>query len=159
MTPLDLLKNQWETDLDEPISKETWHKIIQGISSSSICLRHALIQFKIVHCLYWSIIRLSKIKANTVPTCDRCRQAPVALQHMFWACTKLYTFWQTIYETFSTIFGKAVKPSPFIALFGVAPVDTPFSRWKSSMLAFCSFLARRLILFTWKYPIPPNYSL
>lgn len=93
LTPLDLLKNKWETAIDEPISEETWLKIIQGIFSSSICLRHAVIQFKIVYRLHWSKVRLSNIKADIDP-CDRYRQA--TLLHMFWACPKLYTFWQTI---------------------------------------------------------------
>lgn len=41
--PLDLLKNKWEADLNEQITDDTWHKIIQGIFSFSICLRHAVI--------------------------------------------------------------------------------------------------------------------
>ena len=65
LTPLDLLKNKWETDLNETITDDTWHKIIQGIFSSSICLSHAVvIQFNVVHRLHWSKVRLSKIKAD-----------------------------------------------------------------------------------------------
>lgn len=158
LTPLDILKNKWETDLDEPISEEIWHKVIQGIFSSSICLRHAVVQFKVVHRLHWSKDRLSKINVDIDPICDRCRQAPATLLHMFWTCPKLHMFWKTIFEIFSKIFGKAVEPTPFIALFGVPPEDTSFRWWEASMLAFCSFLARRLILFKWKDPIPPTYS-
>lgn len=158
LIPLDLLKNKWETDLDESISDDTWHKVIQRIFSSSICLRHAVVQFKIVHRLHWSKVRLSKINPDMDPTCDRCRQDPATLLHMFWTCPKLYTFWKTIFETFTKIFGKAVEPSPLIALFGVTPEDTPLRWWETSMLTFCTFLARRLILFQWKDPIPPTYS-
>ena len=64
LTPLDLLKNKWETNLNETITNDTCHKIIQGIFSYSICLRHAVIQFKIVHRLHWSKVRLSRIKAD-----------------------------------------------------------------------------------------------
>lgn len=157
LTPLDILKNKWETDLDEPISEEMWHKIIQRIFSSSICLRHAVIQFKIVHRLHWSKVRLSKI-TDIDPTCDRCRQDPATLLHMFWTCPRLYMFWLNIFETFSGILGKVVEPSPLIALFGVAPEDASLSKREVNMVAFCSLLARRLILFKWKDPIPPTHS-
>lgn len=61
------LKNKWGTDLDEPIPED---KIIQGIFPSSICLRHAVIQIKIVQHLHWTKVRLSKIKADIDPTCN-----------------------------------------------------------------------------------------
>lgn len=157
-TPLNSLKNKWEADLDELISEEVWHKIIQGIFTSSICLRHAVIQFKIVHRLHWSKVRLSKIKANIDSTCDRCREAPATLLHMFWIRPRLYMFWTNIYETLSGLFGEVVEPSPFIALFGVAPENTSFTKSKIKILAFCCLLARRLILIKWKDPFPPTFS-
>lgn len=160
LTPLDRLKNKWETDLNEPITEDTWLKIIRGIFSSSICLRHAVIQFKIVHRLHWSKVRLSKIKADIDPTCDRCGRDPATLLHMFWTCPehKLCTFWQSIFETFSRIFGNRLAPSPFIALFGVAQMGSHLEVWERTMLAFCSLLARRLILLKWKDRTPPTYS-
>lgn len=120
-TPLNSLKNKWEEDLDELISEEVWHKIIQGIFTSSICLRHAVIQFKIVHRLHWSKVKLSKIKANIDSTFDRCRQVPATLLHMFWT---------NIFETFSGLFGEVVESSPFNALFGVAHEKNSFTKVK-----------------------------
>ena len=158
LMPLDRLKNKWATDLKEQITDDTWHKIIQGIFSSSICLRHAVIQFKIVHRLHWSKVRLSKINADLDPTCDRCGRDPATLFHMFWTCPKLCTFWQPIFETFSKIFAKKLAPSPFIALFGVTQIDSHLEMWERTMVAFCSLLARRLILLKWKDPAPPTYS-
>lgn len=158
MNSLDSLRTKWETDLDETISEEKWQKIIQRIYSSSICLRHTVIQFKIVHRLHWTKDRLSRIKTDIDPTCDRCRQAPATLLHMFWSCPRLYSFWHSIFEAFSGICGKTVHPSPLISLFGVAPVSSLFSRNQLDMMAFCSLLARRLILFKWKDALPPTYG-
>lgn len=128
------------------------------IFSSSICLRHAVIQFKIVHRLHWSKTRLSKIKPDLDPTCDRCRQDPATLLHMFWTCPKLYTYWVNIFETFSKTFGERIEPSPFIALFGVAPENIIINKRMNTVLAFGSLLARRLILFKWKDPTPPTHT-
>lgn len=67
-------------------------------------------------------------------------------------------FWTNIFETFSGLFGQVVEPSPFIALFGVAHENTSFTKSKIKILAFCSLLARRLILIKWKDPLPPTFS-
>lgn len=158
-TPLNLIKMKWETDFDEVIPEETWQKIIKNIFSSSICLRHAVIQFKVVYRLHWSRTRLAKINADIDPICVRCSLAPATLLHMFWTCPRLHSFWQNIFGTFSKMCGKTVEPSPYIALFGVAPMDSPFLlRKETTMMAFCSLLARRLILLTWKDSVPPLFN-
>jgi len=139
---LESLKRKWETDLEEPIS----------------CLRHAVVQFKIVHRLHWSKVRLSKFKPDLDPTCDRCKQAPATLLHMFWTCPRLYIFWQSIFDAFSGICGKTIHPSPLISLFGVPPVEISLSKCNTNMIAFGSLLARRLILSKWKDSHPPAYG-
>lgn len=158
LTNLESLKDKWETDLGERISEDIWQKIIWRIYSSSICLRHAVIQFKIVHRLHWTKARISKIKPDFDPTCDRCKLAPATLFHMFWTCPSLLRFWQSIFQTFSKICARTVDPSPLLSLFGVAPADVLFTVHQSNMIAFCCLLARRLILFKWKDARPPTYS-
>ena len=106
MNSLDSLRIKWETDIDDTIPEETWQKIIQLIYSSSVCRRHTVVQFKIVHCLHWTRDRLSNIKKGIDPMRDRCRQAPATLLHMFWLCPKLHNFWQSIFEAFSGIWEK-----------------------------------------------------
>ncbi len=93
--------------------------------------------------------RLSKFPPELDPICDRCRQAPANLLHMFWTCPSLYNFWKLIFNTFSEIMGLPIDPSPFIAIFGVS--------YTCKMLAFCTLLARRLILLKWKNPFPPTF--
>lgn len=158
VTSLESLKHAWEADLEEPISELVWQKIIQRIYSSSVCQRHAVVQFKIVHRLHWSKERLSKFKPDLDTTCDRCKQFPATLLHMFWTCPRLYGFWRSIFEAFSKICGKTVHPSPLISLFGVTPVDISLSKCNINMIAFCSLLARRLILSKWKDSQPPAYG-
>uniref|UniRef100_A0A3P8QX47 Reverse transcriptase domain-containing protein n=1 Tax=Astatotilapia calliptera TaxID=8154 RepID=A0A3P8QX47_ASTCA len=158
LSTLQSLRERWGSDLGQRITDETWHKIINSISSSSICLKHVVIQFKVVHRLHWSKTRLSKIKDGFDPTCDRCRREPASLFHMFWACPKLGSFWKSIFETISNIFGVPIAPCPFIAIFGVTPCDASLSKSHSDLLAFCTLLARRMILLKWKEPLPPVYG-
>lgn len=139
------------------ISEPVWQKIIQRIYSSSVCLRHTVVHFKIVHRLHWSKDRLSKFKPDLDPTYDRCKQVPATLLHMFWTCLKLSRFWQSIFEAFSKIHGKTIHPSPLISLFGVASVDVSLRGCNINRIAFCSLLARRLILSKLKDSQPPTY--
>lgn len=108
--------------------------------------------------LHWSKERRSKIKTDLDPTCDRCRQLPATLLHMFWSCPKLHGFCQLIFENFSRICGKTIHPSPLISLFGVVSADFSLKRCNMNTIAFGSLLARRLILFKWKHFLPPTYG-
>lgn len=94
LEPLMSLNNQWEGDLGCEHYEEIWDRALDRIHSSSICLRHTIIQFKILHCLHWSKRRLAKFTTSIGPICDRCRLMPATLSHMFWLCSKLDHFWQ-----------------------------------------------------------------
>ena len=158
LATLESLKNKWEEDLGEQISEEHWGKIIDRICSTSICLKHSVIQFKIIHRLHWSKARLCKVKADLDPTCDRCRREPATLIHMFWTCPKLSRFWESIFNTLSKVCKTSLEPCPFIALFGVTLRNVSLTKLQTNMIAFCTFLARRMILQKWKDASPPVYT-
>ena len=111
-------KSRWEGGLNEQIPEEIWNRIIYRIHSSSICQRHSVVQFKVVYRLYWSKVRLAKIRPDVQPTCDRCKQDPANLLHMFWTCPRLNQFWQSIFNTLSEILETPLDCSPYAALFG-----------------------------------------
>lgn len=76
---LSIIRENWEKDMDTNISEDKWDSIIQRIHSSSIYVRHNLIQF--VHRLHVSKAKLSKIFPGVNPMCDRCKQVPATLYH------------------------------------------------------------------------------
>lgn len=55
------IKNAWSEDLGVNITEEQWTEAQERVHSSSICIRHGLLQFKILHQLHLSKERLSKI--------------------------------------------------------------------------------------------------
>lgn len=83
LKPLTTLKHQWEEELDTEISDELWQAVLNNIHSSSICLRHTIIQFKVTHRLHWSKAKLARIAPDIDPECDRCNIEPGTLSHMF----------------------------------------------------------------------------
>lgn len=119
MTNLNSLKNEWEKDLGIDISESIWSKMVQGIHKSSICMKHAVMQFKIFHRLHWTKVKLSQFTPNIDPMCDRCRQAQATLIHMFWECPKISTFWKLIFDLLSKITDKSLGPSTPLAVLGV----------------------------------------
>ena len=50
---MSIIKENWEKDMDADITEDQWSNIVQKIHSTSICARHSLIQFKIVHRLHY----------------------------------------------------------------------------------------------------------
>lgn len=102
----DKIKAAWEGEFGETIPEDTWKNTIQRIHTSSFCIRHGLIQFKVVHRLHYSNDRLSKLYPNVTPSCPRCQYSPVSLGHMVWSCPSLYGFWSSVFQSLSAIPGK-----------------------------------------------------
>uniref|UniRef100_A0A672FIX8 Reverse transcriptase domain-containing protein n=1 Tax=Salarias fasciatus TaxID=181472 RepID=A0A672FIX8_SALFA len=156
---LIFLKKQWEEDLGLEMSEEIWGNILDRIHSSSICLRHMVIQFKIVHRLHWSKVRLAKLFSNINPICDRCKQSTATLSHMFWSCLKLDNFWSSIFRALSDVLQTPIKPSGICAIFGVTPQGINLNSRAKNIVAFGTLIARRRILLKWKDEFPPTFKI
>lgn len=153
----DKARQAWEGDIGEIMSEDTWEKSIKRIHTSSLCVRHCLIQFKIVHRMHYSNDRLSKLYPNVTPNCPRCQYSPVSLGHMFWSCPSLHNFWTSIFQSLSAIPGKALQPDHITAIFGVVRDELGVSCLHRNAIAYASLHARRLILLNWKGKSPPTY--
>ncbi len=99
---LDKTKSAWEKDLNTELTEETWDQSLRHLHTSSLCLRHCLVQFKVLHWLHFTREKLSKIYPNNDPVCVRCHLKPATTWHMFWECISLISFWDRIFEAFST---------------------------------------------------------
>lgn len=81
---LEILRSAWEGDLEATLTAERWKKAVEGAHTASICARHGLIHFKVLHRLHFSEVKRSKMFPNMDPVCDRCRLSPATLAHSFW---------------------------------------------------------------------------
>uniref|UniRef100_A0A3B3HQU1 Reverse transcriptase domain-containing protein n=1 Tax=Oryzias latipes TaxID=8090 RepID=A0A3B3HQU1_ORYLA len=155
--PLTHTKRKWEEDLATDLSEDVWQTALQNIYSSSICLRQRVIQFKVVHRLHWSKVKLAKIKPDLNANCDRCDRVPGTLSHMFWFCPTLRAFWHNIFQLLSDALGTHMAPEASIAIFGVSEFSLRLPSKSKSVIAFTTLLARRLILLHWKNKQPPTF--
>ncbi len=128
---------------------------LESIHTSSLCIRHGLTQFKVLHRLHYSRDKLSKLFPTVDPGCPRCSYVPTTIGHMFWSCTSLNDYWRQIFDEFSKICGQTIAPDYHTAIFGVPPPSCKVSNLRANALA--SLLARRLILFNWKSNTSPSF--
>ena len=158
LMPLSLssIQRSWELELQITMDEDTWDNVIERIHRSSVCARHSLIQFKIVHRTHISKTNLAKIFPH--PTCDRCKIADATLAHMFWFCPALERFWRSIFDALSTTFGVRIAPNPLIAIFGISPDHVGIQSGGNRIISFTTLLARRLILLGWKEATPPTFT-
>lgn len=142
------------------ITENQWTKAQNRVHSSSVCIRHGLLQFKILHRLHLSKLKLSKMFPTVNPLCDRCGQAPASLAHMFWTCPSITTYWVKIFQSLSEILQENIKPDPVLALFGVgsAAMELILSNNQKNVICFVTLLARRIILLNWKQKNPPAFQ-
>lgn len=157
MPSIEKTRCTWEQDLGVPIPASTWEGCLDWIHTSSLCLRHNLIQFKILHRLHFSRERLAHIYPNTDPHCLRCHQGLATLGHMFWSCPSLTSFWTQIFDAFTHMCGSHIPLDPVTAVFGVIGDHVKISTSQTYAIAFGSLLARRLILRQWKSANSPSF--
>lgn len=158
LKPLEVVRSKWEEELGINITDDEWQDIIDGIQSSSICQRHRVIQFKVVHRLHWSKVKLAQIKSDVDGLCDRCRADDGTLAHMFYHCPKLTEFWKSIFAFFSKVLEIDIKPFSITTIFGVADSKLNLNTTGKTIISFSTLLARRLILTKWKDRTPPTFK-
>lgn len=156
--PLVKLRAGWEEDLGLPLSEEMWTSVLKLVISTSLCARHTLIQFKVVHRAHISKAKLASFYPDVSPLCDKCNIFEGSLFHMYWSCPSLKKFWTEVFHTLSQVLGVSLEPQPLTALFGVTGGQLRLSAGGRRTLAFTSLRARRLILLRWRDPTPPTHA-
>lgn len=101
-------KQAREIELGLEIDSDSWEEGLENIHTCSINVRHNLIQFKTLHRLYLSKVKLHSIFPEVSPFCNRCKVAEGSLTHTLWLCPKLQEYLENIFDCFSKAFKKNV---------------------------------------------------
>lgn len=109
----------WEADLNITIQDEIWKQALNDIHHCSFDARLQLIQFKVIHRLHYSKVRLHKIFPQTSPLCERCKKSDRSLAHQFWLCPEILYFWCSIFRWYSHVLKVNLDPDPETALLGM----------------------------------------
>ncbi|XP_028270679.1 uncharacterized protein LOC114441791 [Parambassis ranga] len=73
----------WSQDLGKDLTP-LWGTILGRVHSSSICARHGVIQCKLLHRIYWTKSKLSRVYPNTDPLCG---PRPMPCCRLIWGPT------------------------------------------------------------------------
>lgn len=153
------IRQAWEKESGMRVPESMWSKCLSKIHSCSINSRHQLIQFKILHRLHYSKVRLHKFYPSISPMCDRCRRAEGTLFHAFWSCPSLRGFWFKIFDWYSKAYMKPLQPEPELVIFGCSPTSELLPVKLQGPLELGLIVAKRIILREWKSPTPPSFQL
>lgn len=82
------LKRAWEKDLNLSLTEEEWYSILRNGKKMSRELKTRLVQFKILHSLYWTSCRLYRVGLLETPVCWKCQKDNGTLVHMLWDSPK-----------------------------------------------------------------------
>lgn len=152
------LKDSWEKDLGIQITNEDWEKSIKVINTCSINSRHQLIQYKVVHRLHYSRVKLKKFYPSISSKCNKCESAEGSLGHLFRSCPRLFEFWSEIFNFYSEAYSCDLAPDPAIAVFGWSDSLRGFSQQFKKAVQYGKVLAKKVILYLWKSSSKPLFK-
>lgn len=99
-------------------------------------------QFRFLHRILPTNLFLTKIDIKQDPNCTFCTNHPENLIHLFWNCTIVATFWETLTEKLKQVNLITIDYPKHAAIYlGLRPDTTKFSL----QLNFCFLLARHYI--------------
>ncbi|KAF1371440.1 hypothetical protein PFLUV_G00278310 [Perca fluviatilis] len=101
------------------IAKVTWDKGL-NVNMCSLNARHCLIQFKMLHRLHYSKVKLQKIFPDVSPICEKCNQADADLLHSYALRPKLQEFWVAIFSFYSQVFKVQIRPDLLWVILGAS---------------------------------------
>lgn len=152
------LRESWEKDIGTTISEDAWRKCLHSIYTCSVNSRHQLIQYKVIHRLHYSRVKLHSFYASTSPLCVKCKQADGTLAHMFWFCNKLGRFWHEVFHFYSEVYGYDLTPDPETGILGWSHQLDTLNRWKALSIQYGMVVAKKIILKVWNKETPPCFE-
>lgn len=101
-------KLKWEKDLHAKYSDKEWEAFSQSLKTLLTNTRHRLIQFNIIHRIFYTPHELQQFYPTRSPNCLRCQSVKSDASHMFWEREKLDLCWGFIHEQLSDILQREV---------------------------------------------------
>lgn len=125
----------------------------------SINARHQLIQYKVIHRLHYSHVKLHSFFTSNSPLCVKCKQADGTLAQMFWFCSKLSRFWCEVFNFYSEVYRHDFPPDPETGILGWSHQLKTLSHWKAQAVQFGMVIAKKSILKLWNKDTAPTFDI
>ena len=149
------LKNKWENDVQQEYTLNEWQSLLQQSQTILTNTKHRLIQFNILHRVYYTPHRLYLFSHETSPNCLRCQHRKGNLIHTFWKCTKLKHYWKFVFDQLSNILEKQLPSNAGTALLGDVKRLVNFDMFEKKFILLAMTASKNVILCHWKAALPP----
>ena len=150
------LKLTWEADFNMSFTDEEWSLILRNMKKMSRELKTRLIQFKILHRVYWTPSRLHRVGLRDDAGCWRCNDEEGTLVHMLWGCPAVQEFWRNVRDYIQTILTVDIPFAPTLYVLGHPAALEELSPYDAEWVQTVLMLGRKLIVMKWKDPIAPT---
>ena len=144
-----MLKRTCERDLSLMLERDEWVKICKNIKMLSRDARVYLIQFKIMHRLYWTPPRLFRLGLT------ECKYKEGHLLHALWSCEKVQEFWTWIHSFLSESSKNQTEFWPRLFVIGDNSVLTE-GIYIKSWIKTSIMIGRQMLLRGWKFEGVPS---
>ena len=151
-------REAWARETNMEITDEVWKESLRRISRCSINSRYRLIQFKVLHRLHYSRVKLHKIFGTVSPLCERCKVEEGSLAHMFVFCPVLQCFWNSVFNWLSRALNIQLNFDPITVICGYSTSLDPLPYRLQQVVMAGMVVAKKLILLEWKMPNAPSFK-
>lgn len=153
---LQHLRETWEGDVG-PLESEDWMEALASPRGAAIQISLRLIQFKYLHRVYYTRVRLWRAGLIASPVCLRCMHEEGTLMHTIWHCNALSRFWRAVLTCLSEVLGWDLPHSPRLVLLHIME-GIGGNIYKSHLMLLGFTLAKRDIARVWKAKRAPSVS-
>ncbi|KAM4795685.1 acyl-coenzyme A thioesterase 9, mitochondrial [Rhinophrynus dorsalis] len=113
-------RTKWEKDVG-PLEDWEWDLAKAGPALVVMSTRHQMIQLNILHRIYYTPVRLFKMRGSGSDRCLRCDTAQGTYLHMIWECPGVRGFWNDVVRVLALVLGRPVPVTPKLCLLSIFP--------------------------------------
>ncbi len=156
LSSFQTLMKTWE-ELGMSFEENTWLNICERTHFPFTSNKVKEANFKFIHKLYLTPIKMHKISKDISSKCPRCKRTDGTFVHMFWECNLLIGFWKSIHSFTQSVLETKFDLSPSLYLLNDT-LDLQLDRKKCRVLITITYFAKKCILLLWKDDSPPTFT-
>ena len=147
---------KWKAALG--VSERCWPEIFKNIRHATQSINYRLIQFKIVHELYYTPRLLNKMSSRGRPAqCWKCGYKDADSLHLLWGCGEVQKFWEQFTRSIFNMIGRSWTPDCKSVILGLGLEDDIRGNIKREWLKGC-LVAKVLLVRYWGTEVLPSLA-
>lgn len=141
----------------QELDREDWEDMWDYPLQPLVATRDKLIQFKILHRIYYTPQRLHRIYPTSSAACWRCSGVPAGFLHIFWDCPQIQEYWKEVTQFIHKLTTIPIPLTISVCLLGLVEQLTLATATRT-LIGTLLFYARKAIVLKWKSANPPTLS-